>query len=152
MKCAPQDVDDVPAEDWPTVHPRSTPSAMFPLGLPELVPIPGTDNYRLKNDFAVVTSDGERDDIPAGFVTDGASIPRPFWVCVGNPFDPDYICEALVHDWRWRKCRTWAQRTKANARFRKILEEHHTASCWDRFALTTGVWFGKLGNALVFWR
>ena len=146
------DVDDAPIEDWPAVHPRSATSALFPLGLPRLEPIPGTDDYQLTEDFAVVTADGERDDIPAGFVTDGASIPALFWALVGNPFDPDYIAEAIVHDHRWRKAKTWRQRTAANARFRKVLREHKAASSWDRFALATGVWFGKLGNALAFWR
>jgi hypothetical protein len=146
------DVDDAPREDWPAIRPHSTPSAMFPLGLPDLEPIPGTENYRLVSDFAVVTPDGERDDITAGFVTDGASIPGFAWLAVGHPFDPDYICEAIVHDKRWRKARTWAERTAANQRFRKVLREHGKASRWDRFALATGVWFGKLGNALAFWK
>ena len=37
--------------------------------------------------------------IPAGYSTDGASIPRPFWALVGNPFEPDFIAAAIVHDW-----------------------------------------------------
>ena len=145
------DVDDQPLE-WPTLRPNTNASPLFPLGLPDLRPIPGTENYRLAEDFAVVTADGERDDIPAGFITDGASIPALAWMLVGHPYDPDYICEALVHDFRWRKAKTWRQRTAANARFRQVLREHATASTWDKFALATGVWFGKLGNALAFWR
>lgn len=146
------DPDDSPVEGWPVVRPEDEPSAMFPLGLPDLRPIPGSPNFRLAKDLAVVTADGERDDIKEGFVTDGASIPSFAWLFVGHPYDPDYIAESIVHDLRWRKAKTWRQRTAANARFRKVLREHGTASRWDRFALTTGVWAGKLGNALAFWR
>jgi hypothetical protein len=37
--------------------------------------------------------------IPAGFQTDGASIPRAFQGLVGRPFDTAFRAAALVHDW-----------------------------------------------------
>jgi len=36
--------------------------------------------------------------VPAGFHTDGASIPRFFWRIIGHPFGP-YLAAAIVHDW-----------------------------------------------------
>ena len=40
-------------------------------------------------------------DIPAGFVTDGASIPRLFWfICY--PFDSRYIEEFVRHDFEYK--------------------------------------------------
>jgi hypothetical protein len=114
--------------------------------------MPGSDGlYVLIEDWKCVL-DGIAYYIHAGFVTDGASIPALFWLAVGHPFDPNYICAALLHDYLWRQCKTWADRTNANHEFRRLLQVQGTASAWDTFSLTTGVWFGKLGNALAFWR
>lgn len=38
-------------------------------------------------------------DIPAGFRTDLASIPRIFWSVVGHPAKPRIVLAALIHDW-----------------------------------------------------
>lgn len=37
--------------------------------------------------------------IPAGFQTDGASIPRFLWRVCGTPLDVPRVYAALVHDW-----------------------------------------------------
>jgi hypothetical protein len=37
--------------------------------------------------------------VPAGFVFDGASIPRFFWRIAGHPMLPRYIAAAVVHDY-----------------------------------------------------
>ena len=42
---------------------------------------------------------GERIAARAGFVFDGASIPRPLWGITGGPFEGDYRCGAIIHDW-----------------------------------------------------
>ena len=146
------DVDDAPVDGWPEVSPRLNPCEMFPYGLPQIVPIPGTDSWRLTEEWAYRDAKGRLYVVPEGFETDGASIPAPFWAAVGHPYDPDYVCAAVLHDFLWRKCKTWRQRTAANRLFREILQRQGTASHWDRFALSTGVWLGKLGNALAFWR
>ena len=36
--------------------------------------------------------------VPAGFVCDGASIPKLFWSFVGSPFDK-FLFAAVLHDW-----------------------------------------------------
>ncbi len=152
MKCEPADVDDVAIEGWPEVREPIDPSPMFPLGLPQLSPVPGTKFWVLTETFAYRDRKGKLHVVPNGFVTDGASIPGLFWLAVGHPFDPDYICAAVIHDFYWGQCRNWKQRTAANDLFREILEDQGKASCWDKFSLSTGVWLGKLGNALAVWR
>jgi hypothetical protein len=146
------DVDDAPIEGWPTDRQGSNPSVRFPLGMPQLEPVPGTKFWVVTETFAYRDRRGKLHIVPNGFVTDGASIPALFWMSVGHPFDPDFICAALIHDEKWGRCKTWRDRTKANDLFREILEEQGKASCWGKFSLSTGVWFGKLGNALAFWR
>lgn len=37
--------------------------------------------------------------VPAGFITDGASIPRFFWSLVGSPFTGKYVEVAILHDY-----------------------------------------------------
>ena len=37
-------------------------------------------------------------DIPAGFITDGASIPRFLWRVIDHPFQSDYIEVYVEHD------------------------------------------------------
>lgn len=37
--------------------------------------------------------------IPAGFITDGASIPRFLWRVIGHPFESDYIEVYVMHDY-----------------------------------------------------
>lgn len=41
--------------------------------------------------------------VPAGFVTDGASIPPIWWPFVGHPYSPSSLRAAILHDWM---CRT----------------------------------------------
>lgn len=38
-------------------------------------------------------------DIPAGFITDGASIPRFLWRIIDHPFQSDYIEVYVKHDY-----------------------------------------------------
>lgn len=152
MRPYTSDVDDVVIDDWPVDRIGANPSAMFPLGMPQLEPIPGSKgDWVLIQDWQCVL-DGVTYTVPNGFVTDGASIPALFWTCVGQPFDPDYLCAALLHDFLWRQCKTWKDRTRANQAFGRVLHDQGAASCWDRFCLRTGVWLGKFGNALAFWR
>lgn len=40
--------------------------------------------------------------IPAGFIFDGASIPRFLWRVVGHPFNSRYITAACVHDYLYQ--------------------------------------------------
>ena len=51
----------------------------------------------LTANFAALTSLG-RIDVPAHFISDGASIPKALWGIVGSPFD-EFLEEAIIHDW-----------------------------------------------------
>lgn len=57
-----------------------------------LTPI-GDDKYKLVEPFY---------DVPAGFVTDGASIPRFAWRIIDHPFQSDYIEVYVVHDYDYQ--------------------------------------------------
>ena len=37
-------------------------------------------------------------EVPAGFETDGASIPAPFWALISHPLAPSSLRAALLHD------------------------------------------------------
>lgn len=41
-------------------------------------------------------------DVPAGFVTDGASIPRFLWRVLGHPFEAATIGPAVEHDYDYQ--------------------------------------------------
>lgn len=52
----------------------------------------------LVEDFAYIDPAGERWEAPKGSRIDGASIPRPLWTIVGDPFDGMYRRASVVHD------------------------------------------------------
>lgn len=57
---------------------------------------------RVLEDFVYVSPDGLHWTTPAGFVFDGASIPRVLWTRLGGPFDGPNIFIGAVHDPRYR--------------------------------------------------
>ena len=44
----------------------------------------------------------EWDGIPAGFMTDGGSIPRLLWRVIGPPVDAQTIAPFIRHDWNYQ--------------------------------------------------
>ena len=44
----------------------------------------------------------EWDGIPAGFTTDGGSIPRLLWRVLGPPMDPQTCAAFILHDWNYQ--------------------------------------------------
>jgi hypothetical protein len=63
-----------------------------------LIPLPDGRNMKLQEPFSYVDAEGHQLDAPAGFVSDGASIPRLAWTLVGGPWDGNYRNAAVVHD------------------------------------------------------
>lgn len=59
--------------------------------------------------------------IPAGFKTDGASIPRFLWRLCGTPLDVPRIYAAIVHDWLYSGGKPGVTRAEADAIYRDIL-------------------------------
>ena len=63
-------------------------------------------------------------EVPKGFVTDFASIPRPFWALL--PPDGEYTYAAIVHDYLY-----WTQtrpREVADQIFRHAMEDFHVST------------------------
>ncbi|AUR84136.1 hypothetical protein NVP1049O_27 [Vibrio phage 1.049.O._10N.286.54.B5] len=69
---------------------------------PQLVPMPFSSRYSLSRDMELKYSlDGREDSVivPAGYLTDGASIPAIAWQIIGTPYSPQFITAAIVHDY-----------------------------------------------------
>ena len=65
---------------------------------PKTQVVAGTDTEKLVYNFEARVM-GYRIEIARGFVFDGASIPRVFWMTTGCPFRPRYRAASLVHDY-----------------------------------------------------
>lgn len=83
-----------------------------------LRPIPSERVYAL-NASIKVQIDGTTLDIPFGFKTDGASIPRFAWITTGTPFAPEHIRAAVIHDWLYQSGTT--NRSRADWYFWMLL-------------------------------
>jgi hypothetical protein len=68
-----------------------------PLALQDFVP-PDGRRFSLLHEFTYVDQSGRRWEAPMGLITDGASIPMPFWTVIGGPFEGLYREAAVVHD------------------------------------------------------
>jgi hypothetical protein len=75
------------------------------------LPAKPDDNFRdmkLLSAFSYVDPRGVIWDVPAGYVTNGASVPWGLWNIVGGPFDGPYRDAAVIHDYYTEfKLRTW---------------------------------------------
>ncbi len=69
------------------------------------------DNFRdmkLLNAISYVDPRGVSWDVPAGYVTNGASVPWGLWNIVGGPYDGPYRDAAVIHDYYTEfKQRSW---------------------------------------------
>lgn len=69
------------------------------LDLPKIQPsVDGGECWVLVEDFHVLV-DGMMFIVPAGFKTDGASIPRFLWRLCGHPLETRRFPVAVLHDW-----------------------------------------------------
>jgi Protein of unknown function (DUF1353) len=66
-------------------------------GTLQVEPLADGVNVKLVGPFGYVDAKGRAWDVPAGAVTDGASIPRVFWVSY-PPFTGKYRQAAVIHD------------------------------------------------------
>ncbi len=91
--------------------------AVFP-HLPTLKPLPitgGVRRYALQENLT-----HEQGVVPAGFITDGASVPRMFWPLF-SPTGPAFGA-AIIHDWGYRY--SIAKRAEVD----ELFLEHMTAA------------------------
>ncbi|WP_106478024.1 DUF1353 domain-containing protein [Phytohalomonas tamaricis] len=84
--------------------------------------------YRLKNGMSLVGV-----DVPAGFITDGASVPRMFWWLF--PSVDRYFDAAAVHDYLLSQDTEWS---KAADAFNEALKETAVPG-WRRVVMVTSV-------------
>ena len=61
--------------------------------------------------------------VPAGFSSDGASVPRFFWRIVFPPGDQKALRAAFLHDWLYRTHPEGWSREAADNLFRRVLIE-----------------------------
>lgn len=62
----------------------------------------GRTQFILGEEFSQILKNGDIVTVPKGYVTDGASIPRPFWsTFIGGPYSSTALWAALTHDWRY---------------------------------------------------
>ena len=74
--------------------------------------------------------------IPAGFMFDGASIPRIFWSLIGYPLESEFRVAALIHDWCYRtRCVSFMD---ANKLFLRRLKSQGV-SYWKRGLMYSSV-------------
>lgn len=71
---------------------------------------PEDRSVQLLEPFGYKDSKGVDWDVPAGFVSDGASIPWSLWPFIGGPFDGPHRDAAVLHDYYCEKrTRTWEE-------------------------------------------
>lgn len=86
---------------------------------PAVVPQPD-DRWSFADDLVWVQDTGLTLTVPAGFVMDGASIPRLFWSTIGHPMEGEFVYAAGLHDW---ECCTRRTRSPiVHQRFREALK------------------------------
>jgi len=80
----------------------------------------GDTMWELAADWRIVF-EGRVYRIPAGFRTDGASIPRPLWRICGTPLEAPRVYAALVHDWLYSGGDPDVTRAEADRIYRDLL-------------------------------
>lgn len=85
------------------------------------------NQLRLLEDFSYGSDSGILYTVKAGFIFDGASIPRFFWRVIGHPFSSKYIRSALIHDILYMTEAT--TRKVADDLFKEMLQ-HDRVSNW----------------------
>jgi len=75
--------------------------------------------------------------IKAGFLYDGASIPRAFWVTTGSSFYPKYRMAACIHDFLYRT--GIVSRKEADKIFYLLLKSRKDISRYTAWVLYRGV-------------
>lgn len=80
--------------------------------------------YELAEDWSIDTSFGLI-VVKAGFITDGASVPRMMWFFAGHPMESPRVVAALAHDWLYMS--QVVSREVADQIYKEILERYRAA-------------------------
>lgn len=101
-------------------------------------------NWIVQEDFHYVTTSvrpGMEIIVPAGFVSDGASIPRFFWRRL-PPFGLHFNA-AIVHDWLYRHRPHLLTRSEADIVLLEIMQRDRVPEGRQRAMLYAVRWFGR---------
>lgn len=60
---------------------------------------PGHTEFKLLADYGYTDAEGKEWTVPAGYIVNGASIPRAVWASVGGPWSGKYRNASVVHDY-----------------------------------------------------
>lgn len=103
-------------------------------------PLPNGKDWQLQHEVRYITKDGRVIYIPAGFITDFASIP---WVFrrLFQPATGKHRKAAVVHDWIFRTADSPFTFEEANEIFNDIMILSKTEN-WKRTLIYNGVKFG----------
>lgn len=75
----------------------------------QLQPMQDGRNMRVASGIGYIDDKLRKWEVPAGTITDGASIPRPLWSIIGSPFTGKYLRASVLHDrFVSTKFRSWA--------------------------------------------
>lgn len=72
--------------------------------------VPGKESVRLVEPW---------DEVPKGFVSDGASVPRWLWALLGHPLDRHHRRAGVAHDWGYEIAKK--PRNQLDAEYRENL-------------------------------
>jgi hypothetical protein len=75
-----------------------------------------TRPFAAKTSLGMVTA-------PAGFVSDGGSIPRFAWSIIGHPLD-EYLEDTVIHDFMYSPLNTTFDRAEADFVFKELMWNH----------------------------
>ena len=72
-------------------------------GSPIVEFMPNEHDIKLKAPLSFVDFENRTWDVPEGYVSNGASIPRAFWSLMGGPLDGPYRDASIIHDYYCEK-------------------------------------------------
>jgi hypothetical protein len=104
--------------------------ALAEAGEPTGAVLPGDDQLWILGTPLIVEVNARRHEVPAGFTTDGASIPKWGQVLTGwDPWEPPQRWAAIVHDWLY--CDHGVSKEYADEAFRAVLRSEGS-NWWQR--------------------
>jgi hypothetical protein len=99
------------------------------------------EKKKLIEDFAIIDKRGVQWFVPAGYITDGASIPSDLEFLIGDPFEGVTTAGSLVHDYY---CDTKERSQKDTHRiFREIVEfdmKRNSSYGWFKLPWKNKLW------------
>ena len=107
-----------------------------------LRPLRNGKEWEIVEDYVYINRQGSLHlTVEAGFVFDGASIPRVFWRLIGPPMAGKYAHASLIHDYLYVHQKSLITRKAADDIMLEIMQEDGV-SWWKRNAIHRGVRLG----------